>query len=285
MHGGRWQIGDVTITRIVEIEATGGMSRILPQATREEVAKIPWLYPHFADDTGRMRGSIHSFVVDTPDRRIVIDTCIGNDKERSVPAWNMLQTRFLDDMAAAGYPVDSIDTVLCTHLHVDHVGWNTRLVDGRWVPTFDRARYLMGEIEFEHWSTESGHDGQARVMADSVLPVWEAGLVDLIPTDHAICAEINLVPTPGHTPGHVSVMIRSRGEEAIITGDFLHHPCQMARPHWTAAPDSDPEQAIRTRRAMFERLADGPVLVIGTHFATPSAGHLKRDGDAWRLDV
>ncbi len=284
IHGGRWRIGDVTVTRIVEIEATGGMSRIIPQATREAVREIPWLYPHFADENGRMRGSIHALVVETPDRRIVVDTCVGNDKARDVPAWNMLQTRFLDDLAGAGYPIASIDTVLCTHLHVDHVGWNTRLVEGRWQPTFPQARYLMGRHEFEHWQ-RTEREGQAEVMADSVYPVFEAGLVDLVETDHELAPEIRLMPTPGHTPGHVSVAIESRGERALITGDFMHHPCQMACPHWSSAPDSDPAQAIQTRRTMLSGLADQPVLVIGTHFATPTAGYVKRDGDAWRLDV
>jgi glyoxylase-like metal-dependent hydrolase (beta-lactamase superfamily II) len=284
MAGERWKIGDVTITRIVEIEATGGMSRILPDATREEVKKIPWLYPHFADENGRMRGSIHALVVETPERTIVVDTCVGNDKERGNPPWNMLKTGFLDDMAAAGYPTEAVDYVLCTHLHIDHVGWNTMLVDGKWQPTFPQARYLMGRDEFEHWRGFERADTQA-IMADSVLPVFDAGLVDLVETDQQICEEISLLPTLGHTPGHVSVMIRSGGEEAMITGDFMHHPCQIARPEWSASVDSDPERARETRREVFERLADSATLIIGTHFATPSAGHLVRDGGAYRLDV
>ena len=141
----RWRIGDVTVTKIVELEVTGGSRFILPQATREAIQPIAWLRPHFADEDGRLRMSIHSLVVETPTRRIVVDTCLGNDKQnRRIPTWNDLHGPFLDDLAAAGYPRESIDTVLCTHLHVDHVGWNTMLVDGRWVPTFPRARYLMG---------------------------------------------------------------------------------------------------------------------------------------------
>jgi len=286
MVGEVWRIGDVKISRIVEIEATGGMSRIIPDATRDRVREIPWLYPHFADEEGRMRGSIHALVIETPERRIVVDTCIGNDKERDVPAWNKLQTGFLADLAAAGYPRESIDMVLCTHLHIDHVGWNTMLKDGRWVPTFENARYLMGRTEFEHWRDHSaGRHGQAEVMADSVLPVFDAGLVDLVDTDHVLTPEVRLVSSPGHTPGHVSVMIESKGESALITGDFLHHPCQMAHPEWSSSPDSDPPAAIATRLNMFGRLADTPTLVIGTHFHTPTAGHLKRDGKVWRLEV
>ena len=286
MTGEVWKIGDVTITRILEIEATGGMSRIIPDATRERVQEIDWLYPHFADEQGRMRGAIHALVVETPERKIIVDTCIGNDKQRGVKAWNMLDTSFLADLTAAGYAPESVDNVLCTHLHVDHVGWNTKLEDGKWVPTFPNARYLMGRTEFEHWQAHADRmDGQDIIMNDSVMPIFDAGLVDLVDTDHQICAEVQLKSTPGHTPGHVSVMITSRGEQAFITGDFLHHPCQLAHPEWSSAPDSDPAQAIATRRQTYAALAEQPILVIGTHFATPTAGYLKQDDGAWRLDV
>jgi glyoxylase-like metal-dependent hydrolase (beta-lactamase superfamily II) len=282
----RWQIGDVMVTKIVELEVTGGSRFILPQATREDILPIAWLRPHFADEDGRLRMSIHSFVVETPTRRIVVDTCLGNDKqERRIPAWNDRQGAFLADMAAAGFAPASIDTVLCTHLHVDHVGWNTMLVDGKWVPTFPRARYLMGRIEFEHWSQPRGRPDKDAVFADSVRPVFDAGLVDLVETDARISEEIDLIPTIGHTPGHVSVHIRSRGEEALITGDFIHHPCQIAHPDWASTADSDPAMAQRTRERMFEELAGAPVLVIGTHFAGATAGRIVRDGGSYRLDV
>jgi len=284
MSQGKWQVGDVTVTRVVEIEATGGMSRIIPDAKREIVQKIPWIYPHFADKTGRMRGAIHALIVETPDRTIMVDTCVGNDKKRENPAWNQLQTLFLDDMNKAGYKLESVDNVLCTHLHVDHVGWNTILVSGNWVPTFPNARYLIGKDEFTHWQTTMDPE-QSTVMGDSVLPVFDAGLVDLVETDHKISDEISLIPTVGHTPGHVSVLIKSRNETALITGDFIHHPCQFAHPEWSAAPDSDPVQAVQTRREMFAKFCDTPTLIIGTHFATPTAGYLRRDGDVFRLDV
>ena len=284
MSQGKWRIGDVTVTRVVEIEATGGMSRIIPKAKREMVQKIPWIYPHFADETGRMRGAIHALILETPDRTIMVDTCVGNDKERENPAWNQLQTAFLDDMNKAGYKLDAVDNVLCTHLHVDHVGWNTILVNGNWVPTFPSARYLIGRDEFTHWQATTDRE-QAAVMSDSVLPVFDAGLVDFVETDQQISDEISLMPTPGHTPGHVSVMIKSRDETALITGDFIHHPCQFAHPEWSAAPDSDPVQAVQTRREIFAKFADTPTLIIGTHFATPTAGYLRRDGDVFRLDV
>lgn len=282
----KWAIGDVTVTKIVELEMTGGSRFLLPQATREAIQPIAWLRPHFADEDGRLRMSIHSFIVETPDRRIIVDTCLGNGKQnRRIPHWNDRNGPFLADLAAAGFPPDSIDTVLCTHLHVDHVGWNTMKVDGRWVATFPQARYLMGRAEHEHWRTVQDRPDMRHIMADSVSPIVEAGLATMVETDHRLCAEISLVPTVGHTPGHVSVMIESKGEQALITGDFMHHPCQIARPDWSTTADSDPAQGIKTRRIMFQRLADAPVLVIGTHFAGATAGRIVSDGDAYRLDV
>jgi len=282
----KWRVGEVTVTKIVELEVTGGSRFILPQATYEEVLPISWLQPDFADERGRLKMSIHALVVETPARRILVDTCLGNDKEnRRIPTWNKLQTSFLSDLAAAGYPRQAIDTVVCTHLHVDHVGWNTTRESDRWVPTFPNARYLMGRIEYAHWMSQRERDEMIAVLADSVAPVWDAGLVDLVETDHRICDEVSLVPTPGHTPGHVSVRLASQGEAALITGDFMHHPCQIARPEWSSTADSDPKWARRTREQMLSNLADTPTLVIGTHFAGRTAGHIVRDSDAFRLAV
>ncbi|MBV8506091.1 MAG: MBL fold metallo-hydrolase [Alphaproteobacteria bacterium] len=280
----KWQIGEVTVTKIVELEVTGGSRFILPQATPEAIIPIGWLRPDFADERGRLRMSIHALVVETPSRRIVVDTCLGNAKEnRRIPTWNNLQTSFLADLAAAGYPRDTIDTVVCTHLHVDHVGWNTMLIDGRWVPTFANARYLMGRVEYAHWTSRHEREDMAAVLADSVTPVWDAGLVDLVETDHRIGDAVSLVPTAGHTPGHVSLRIVSQGEEALITGDFMHHPCQIAHPEWSSAADSDPVEARLTRERMLTCLADAPILVIGTHFAGRTAGHVVLDGDVYCL--
>src|SRR6266513_3281019 len=160
----QWNVGALAVTQVVELETVGGTRFILPQASREEIREIAWLYPHFADENGRLKLTIHSLVVETPTRRILVDTGLGNDKQdRDVPTWNCRQGTFLQDLAAAGYPPESIDTVLCTHLHVDHVGWNTMLVDGRWVPTFPRARYLMGRVEFAHWQGERERDDMAAV--------------------------------------------------------------------------------------------------------------------------
>lgn len=282
----KWRIGDVTVTKVIELESTGGSRFILPQADRDAVRSISWLAPHFADDDGRLRMSIHALVIETKSRRIIVDTCLGNDKPREMVAWSGLQTRFLEDLGAAGFAPETIDTVLCTHLHVDHVGWNTRLEAGRWVPTFPNARYLFGRDEFEYWrSAPEDASTEPAVFGDSVQPVFEAGLADLVATDHVICDEVRLTPTLGHTPGHVSVVIESGQERALITGDFVHHPCQMARPDWASTADFDAAASTATRRRVFGELAGGPTLVIGTHFAAPTAGHIVRDGDAFKLVV
>jgi glyoxylase-like metal-dependent hydrolase (beta-lactamase superfamily II) len=279
-----WRIGAVTVTKIVELEVTGGTRFILPEATRDACRPITWMHPHFMDDDGRLKMSVHALVVETPSRRIIVDTCLGNDKQgRTVPGWNNLHGPFLRDLAAAGFPPESVDTVVCTHLHVDHVGWNTMLVDGTWRPTFPRARYVMGHTEFEYWRDQRDVAEQVTVFADSVQPIFDAGLVDLVATDHRVCDEVSLVPTLGHTPGHVSIRIASQGNGALISGDFIHHPCQMAHPEWAAVVDSDKIRSTRTRHDMFAALAGTPTLLIGTHFAGATAGHVVRDGGGYRL--
>jgi glyoxylase-like metal-dependent hydrolase (beta-lactamase superfamily II) len=280
----RWEIGDVRITRVVEMETVSKATFVLPDATPENIQREPWLQPHFAEPGGRVRMSIHALVVESEGRRIVVDTCLGNDKRRANPPWNMLQTSFLADLAAAGFPRESITDVLCTHLHVDHVGWNTMLVAGRWLPTFPQARYLIGRVEWNHWSQATDSFTKDPI-DDSVRPIVDAGLATLVEDTHRITQEVWLEPTPGHTPGHFSVRIASRGAEAVITGDLMHHPVQCAHPEWNCGFDSIPDQARTTRRAFLERYADRPVLVFGTHFATPSAGHIVKDGSGWRFQV
>ena len=282
----RWQVGNVQITRVVELEIAGGTRFILPDATPEACRDIEWLKPHFMTDEGKLIMSVHALVLDTGKRRVIVDTCIGNDKERSIPNWSHLQTSFLSDLAAAGYPRESIDTVLCTHLHVDHVGWNTMLVGGKWVPTFPNARYLIAEQEWNYWDANDDESRYGSVLADSVRPVIEAGLVDFVPMTHRLTDEIWFEPTPGHTVGHVSVHIRSNGREALITGDCIHHPCQIARTDWRSSADYDGAQGVRTREALLAKYGNQPVLIIGTHFATPTAGHIKRnDTGAYRFEV
>jgi glyoxylase-like metal-dependent hydrolase (beta-lactamase superfamily II) len=187
-------------------------------------------------------------------------------------------------MASAGFPAESVDHVICTHLHVDHVGWNTRLVDGQWVPTFPNARYLFTDPEFQHWRQAPDLMGDD-VFGDSVAPIAAAGLADLVAVDHVVDDTVRLVSTPGHTPGHVSVVIESQGQRAIITGDMTHTPLQIADPDLSSMFDTDPDEARATRRAVFGDWADGETLMIGTHFGTPTAGTMRPDGDGYCLDV
>ena len=274
-----WEIGDVRVTRVVELPPTS-LPGLLPDATPEALAPYAWLAP-FLDDAGEPVLSIHCLVVELRDRLVVVDTCIGNDKPRNLSFWSHLETDFLTRFEAAGFDPERVDTVLCTHMHIDHVGWNTRLVEGRWVPTFPNARYLFSEKEWAHW--KDAPDPTGPVFQDSVQPIFDAGLADLVASDHRVCEEIRLTPTEGHTPGHVSVVLESRGAQAVITGDMLHHPCQIPHPEWASPADSDSEQSTRTRREFIARCADRPVLVIGTHFAAPGAGRIVSDGERHRL--
>lgn len=258
-----WQIGDVKISRLVEIEAAlplGGEGSMVKAAYPEALQKIDWLQPHFATPEGHAKIAIQAFLIETPTKRLIVDTCVGNDKKRDNPFFNNLQTTFLKDLEAMGWSRDSVDTVLCTHLHVDHVGWNTMLENDKWIPTFPKADYLIGKREWEFWKADES-ENTAPLLADSVQP------------------------TQGHTPGHISIVIESKGERAIITGDMIHHPSQMAHPDWHCGFDHNNEMANETRKAFLESVADQATLVIGTHFAAPAAGHVKRDGAGYRLDV
>ena len=278
-----WTVGHVKITKIVELETIGSTRFILPQAGPEQIKALPWLTPAFATPEGKLKMSIHALIVETPTQRVMVDTGLGNDKNgRGVPAWNNLATPFLQTMTDAGYPPESIDIVLCTHLHVDHVGWNTSLKNGAWVPTFPTARYVFGRDEYEHWRDHSDDPAHRAVFDDSVKPIIDADRADLVASDYKLSDEITLISTPGHSPGHVSLHITSDGEEALLTGDVAHHPIQMAHLDWSSTADSDQAQSARTRQALFSRFADTPTLVIGGHF---NAGHIKRDGDAFRFDA
>jgi glyoxylase-like metal-dependent hydrolase (beta-lactamase superfamily II) len=282
-----WQIGDVEISRIVEVDAwEDDITMLLPNATPATVLAYPWLQPHFATPEGKMIISFQCFVMRTPTRQIMLDTCIGADRQREFDIFTNMQTDFLDDLAHIGFDPAEIDTVLCTHLHFDHVGWNTRLVDGEWVPTFPNARYLFGRTEYEHWvhlqETNGYHD--LNHMYDAVQPVVDAGLVDLIEPDHDICTELRLRPTPGHTPGHVSIGIESKGKRAIVTGDMMHNPIQLELPEDTGRFDMDQAQAARTRVQFIDDMANSDVFVIGSHFSDPTGGWIVRDDDGCRLE-
>jgi glyoxylase-like metal-dependent hydrolase (beta-lactamase superfamily II) len=277
-----WNIGEVTVTSVAELHDTAiPGTAVITRATPEAVLAVDWLQPRFADPAGNILLRIQALVIESHGRRIVVDTCLGNDKPRTNPFFDGLKTTFLDDLTAAGFAPDTIDAVVCTHLHVDHIGWNTVLRDGRWVPTFPNARYYLSRVDVQHWSTTPSKDGD--LFGDSVRPILDAGLADLVDPPYAITEAVTLVGTPGHSPGHMSVRIRSAGEEAVVTGDVMHHPVQCARPSWASEFDSDAAYAQATRRAFLAAHADRDVLVIGTHFAEPVAGYIARDGDAYRF--
>jgi glyoxylase-like metal-dependent hydrolase (beta-lactamase superfamily II) len=282
-----WQVGRVKITRIVEIDLPVPATMFLAQATPEELRKLPWLYPHFVSDHDSiLKMSVHALLVEAPGLKLVVDTCIGNDRPRGITGDEPLATPFLEHLGEAACSRDGVDAVVCTHLHVDHVGWNTMLENGIWVPTFPKARYLIGRREYEYWCTHDDEEQQT-MLSDSIQPIFDAGLADLVELDHVISPEIRLTPSIGHTPGHVSVLIESEGERAAITGDIAHHPVQIAHPDWPLGGpgEFDPTAAALTRARLFTAWADQPILVIGTHFPAPTAGHILRDGAALKFAV
>lgn len=280
----QWKIGDIKITQLIEITDGSGALQVLPDATPENLDTIPWLKPNFVSPEGNLIMNIQMMIIETPEQKMVVDTCIGNDKALNMEGWANLQLPFLDDLKDLGHDPDSIDKVICTHLHVDHVGWNTRKVANKWVPTFPNARYVMVQDEFDFWQSLE-EDPFGDVFGESVKPVVDAGQADMVAPDHEVANGVFFESTPGHTPGHVSVHIKSQGEEAIISGDMMHHPCQIARPDWVTPFDADSPAACATRKQFLERYVDEPVLVLGTHFANPVGGRIVRDGDTYRLDV
>ncbi len=280
-----WKVGEVDITCIVETVLPVEYHEKYPfmrEATPAALKQIPWLYPNYVDEHGVLKLSIQALLLKTPELTMLVDTCIGNDKPRKLIGYESLHTNFLETLKGLNTPREDIDIVVCTHLHVDHVGWNTMKQNDQWLPTFPNARYLIGRQEYEYWSADTSED-QLPVMEDSVTPIFDAGLADLVAMDHVISDEIRLLPTPGHTPGHVSVLIESLGHKAIITGDSMHHPCQIAKPEWAVSFDTDQEAAISCRKSLLNDVADEPVLLIGTHFASPAAGRIVREGEGFRL--
>ncbi|MFH8610528.1 MBL fold metallo-hydrolase [Streptomyces sp. NPDC018029] len=282
-----WTVGDITIHRIDETPlppATGPW--LLPDATADVVAQQHWLRPDFADHQGVLHLDSHSFAFVVGTLRVLVDTGIGNGKTRANPAWHNLHTGYLQHLTDAGFPPDSVDLVVLTHLHTDHVGWNTREVDGAWVPTFPNARYITSRTEREFWAGYDMDEARQQMFRDSVHPIEDAGLLDLIDVPAGgteIAPGLRLIPTPGHTPGHITVQVSDHDKTAVITGDLIHHPVQLPHPHIGSCVDIDPAQAEASRRALLTSLADTDALVLGTHFPDPTAGRVVPQGDAYRL--
>ena len=264
-----WRVGAVHITRVEEAVTPVPAQALIPLFEASMLQRYPWLQPHWFDDDGLMLLSVHTFVVRSGPTTIVVDTCVGAEPDRPLPTDPAFLTRLA---TAVDGGVDGVDVVVCTHLHFDHVGWNTVVRDGRRVATFPNARYLFGRVELEHLDT----DDHMAVREPAVQPLLDAGLVDVVETDHRITDEVRLIPTPGHTPGHVSVLIESEGATALITGDAIHTPLQIADPDLPAASfDWDSPMSCATRHDLIGAHADTDTLILGTHFAPPSAGHIR----------
>ncbi len=287
----RWTVGDITITKVVEIEMWAPLDflvQVLPSASLADVETLTWLHPDYVRD-GQIHIGVYSFLVETPSLKLVVDTGAGNAKPRTGDMWSMLDTDYLTNFRDVWDPAD-VDAVVNTHMHVDHVGWNTHLIDGQWVPTFTNATHYMIKDEYAHWKRLADNNDPmdpfldaATVFKDSVQPIVDAGLSKFVEPDASIAPGVTLIPSHGHTPGHVSVLAEANGESAVITGDLVHLPCQLGHPEWSSAYDTDQAAAAATRRGFLERFADTPTTVIGTHFGTPTGFRVQRDGAAFRL--
>lgn len=274
------KIGEVEVWRILEILAPFRTPETLWPNAGPDVARI--IEEHvprgICPQTGGLILPVQGFLLKTPSHNILVDSCVGNDKTvPNTPEWHQRSDgRFEAALAAAGVEFEDVDYVLCTHLHTDHAGWNTRLVDGRWVPTFPKARYLMPAADREMHASRNTDFYQ-----ENVLPVVETGQADWVQAGDTLGDHVTLIPTPGHTPGHVSIKVASQGREAIITGDALHSTAQCWHPEWHFTYDADPERAVSSRRTLLETAAQADCVVLGSHFALPSIGRIKAKGDAF----
>ncbi|WP_428489698.1 MBL fold metallo-hydrolase [Rhodopila sp.] len=283
-----FKVGDMTVHRIIEMEC--GLSpalEFLPKLTPEMLDDSrPWMKTPLAlDAEDKLVLCFQSYIVRTGRHVILVDSCVGNDKDRSArPMWHMKTDNvFMAGLAEVGLSVGDIDFVLCTHLHVDHVGWNTRLENGRWVPTFPNARYLFSKTELDFWLAENDKVTQPPII-DSVIPIVEAKRHDLVSSDHALNDLVRLIPTPGHTIDHYAVTLGRNGRDAVITGDLIHTPLQGRWPDLAMRIDYDPAQGIATRRKFLESYCDTDTQCCFAHFPSPSRGYIKRWGDGFKCD-
>ena len=285
----KFSAGDLTIHRIIEQEVPFFPAlELLPDLTPDRLAENrDWMKKAGAlDDNDVLILCFQSYIVKTPHHTILIDSCIGNDKQRpGRPNWHEKKgDNYMSALKAAGFSVGDIDYVMCTHLHVDHVGWNTRLENGRWVPTFPKARYVFGKGEYDYWH---GQNAKAEVppFADSVLPIVEAKRAELVGNDFAIDDHTRILPTPGHTPGHVAFTFGKGKDDAVFAGDLMHSPLQTLYPELSPKFDVDPKQAAVTRRSFLERYCDSNTLCCTAHFPSPSSGKIKRKGNGFICEM
>jgi glyoxylase-like metal-dependent hydrolase (beta-lactamase superfamily II) len=282
---------DITIHAVVEQQGPFfDALEFFPTLTKELLAENrAWLEhaPAALDpQTGKLVLCVQSFVIKTPHHNILIDSCVGNHKPRPArPMWNMMNSdRFEKGLAATGLTVNDIDYVMCTHLHVDHVGWNTKLENGRWVPTFPKAKYIMADRELAYWAEKEKEDPAfCPWITDSVLPIVAAKREQIVKSDHAFSKELQFIPTPGHTIDHFAVLVGRPGQDALITGDMIHSPLQGRYPELGMRADYDSKQAGVTRRKVFDRFCEESTLMCVTHFPMPSTGRVRRWGDGYKF--
>ncbi len=283
------RIGAWEISRVEEVllpEASSLFSEWLPEMAAEHAG---WMGRSFYDEEAdAFVSSIHSWVLRRPGTTIVIDTCGGNDKPRPAsPRFDHLRQPYLERLLAVGVRPEDVDLVINTHLHVDHVGWNTRLVDGAWVPTFPRARYLFPRLEVEVRDPARGAAGRPPAthlpFLDSVAPILEAGRAALLEGTEVVADGVRLLPVPGHAPGQMAVSVRSGGEEALFTADVMHQPVQVHRSAWNSRYCEDGETARATRRAVLEHAADHRSFLLPAHFGAPHHGLVTRTDDGFRF--
>jgi glyoxylase-like metal-dependent hydrolase (beta-lactamase superfamily II) len=283
-------LGDVSIHRVVEQQgALYPALEFFPTLTPELLeANRGWLSPTYVDGSGKVILCVQSYIVRTRHHNILIDTCVGNHKPRpSRPAWHMRTSdQYERNLAATGLGVGDIDYVMCTHLHVDHTGWNTRLENGRWVPTFPKARYLFADRELAYWTEqEKANPGEWPWITDSVLPIVAANRAETVKSDHVLNDLVRLIPTPGHTIDHFSVHVGEPGQDAVIAGDLLHSPIQARYPELGMRADYDSAEAGRSRRKVLERFCDSSTLLCTVHFPEPSVGRIGRWDDGFRIGL
>jgi glyoxylase-like metal-dependent hydrolase (beta-lactamase superfamily II) len=281
---------DITITPVIEQARCTDFKvmEFFPKLTKELLDENrDWLEPDFIDPASQgLVLCIQGFVIKTPHHNILIDSCVGNHKSRPTrPFWNMLShDRFEKGLAAAGLTYDDIDYVMCTHLHGDHVGWNTRLDNGRWVPTFPKAKYIMADRELAYW-TQRAKDNPASApwIADSVLPIVAAKREQVVKSDFAFNEQVRFLPTPGHTIDHFSVLVGEHGHDCLITGDMIHSPLQGKYPEFGMMSDYDSKQSEQTRRTTFDRFCEEPTIICASHFPSPSTGRVRRWGGGYKF--
>ena len=283
------RIGDVEVASIVERDGPWRKpTEMFPSADRARVDAHLAGMPGFVYDAASdlLVVTYQTFVLRSPRRTVLIDTCVGADKTGRGDKLAYPKQPWLDGFAALGLRFEDVDYVFCTHLHVDHCGWNTRLVGGRWVPTFPRARYVFSRREYAFWEAETGkgNDPPGEVWRDSCLPIVEAGQALLVEDDYALDDTIWLTPTPGHSPGHVCVNVASGGARAVFTGDLMHHALQCREPGWHSCFCYDEAGSTASRRRILDSVADTDTLVVPAHFPGPTAGRVRGDGQAFRYD-